>query len=530
MFELRGEPLCADALKAGLAHPDAGGYAAFEGWVRRHNEGRDVVRLEYEAYAELAEKEGARIIAEAKERFGVISAACVHRVGTLEIGDMAVWAGVCSAHRAEAFAACRYIIDEIKHRAAIWKKEYYADGDSGWVNCERCAAHGHGHAYAHGRANTAKPAFAEEDLYERQMTLAEVGEEGQQRLKSARILVVGAGGLGSPALLYLAAAGVGVLGICEGDTLEPSNLHRQVLYGHAGVGKPKAALAAERVRETNPYTEVRVHDAALTPENGPDLFQKYDMILDCTDGFAVKWLINDLAVRAGVPAVFASVYQYEGQLQVYDPAAPGPCLRCLWPETPQAGCVGTCADVGILGVVPGVFGALQAMEALKHFLGLSGGLKEEVLLMNLLTLGTQKFKAPRNPACPVCAGAPSRGATAEIAAKPPAVNGGVEVGPGALWDPAEAPLTVVDLREAHERAPGDLGVERVLHMPGSAWDLDSPPLDPEDRYVLCCVRGVRSRMLAGRLRQLGYPHVYSLRGGTLGLRKVRAAGGAGSGA
>jgi adenylyltransferase/sulfurtransferase len=249
-FRFSATALDTAALQREIRDQSCGGFASFEGWVRNHNEGHAVTRLEYEAFAELAEKEGARIVAAAIEKFGVTRAACVHRIGSLAIGDVAVWVGASAAHRDEAFRACRYIIDEVKHRLPIWKKETYVNGDSGWVNCERCAepaAHEHEHAHAHALHN---PIAAAPD-YSRQIALREVGVEGQARLRSASVLVVGAGGLGVPVLQYLAGAGIGRLGIIDGDRLEPSNLHRQTWYAFADCGQEKAALATACVRALN---------------------------------------------------------------------------------------------------------------------------------------------------------------------------------------------------------------------------------------------------------------------------------------
>ena len=340
-----------------------------------------VTRLEYEAFAELAEKEGARIVEEAIARFGVTRAACVHRVGSLDLGDVAVWVGVSAAHRDEAFRACRYIIDEVKHRVPIWKKEHYVNGDSGWVNCERCAApaaherehaapanylHEHEHEHDHDTSPGATPD------YSRQIALREVGAEGQARLRAASVLVVGAGGLGVPVLQYLAGAGVGRLGIVDADRLEPSNLHRQTWYALADCGQEKSTLAAERVRALNPEVRVEAHALRLDAGNADRLAAGHDLILDCSDNFATKFLLNDLALRTRKPVLFASVYQYEGQLQVVRGDEATACLRCVWPEATRDGLVGNCAEAGVLGPVPGVFGSLQALEALKLLLGLPG--------------------------------------------------------------------------------------------------------------------------------------------------------------
>ena len=213
-------------LTSALSDRTAGALSTFEGRVRDHNDGRSVTGLDYEVFAPLALSEGARILDEAVERFGIHAAHAVHRHGTLTIGDCAVWVGVTAAHRDDAFRACRYIIDALKHRLPIWKKEHYADGTAEWVNCQHAAAPDHTH-----HRHEQPPALAEADFYARQIRLPEIGAAGQAKLKAARVLIVGAGGLGSPAGLMLAAAGVGTIGIAEFDSLEASNLHRAgVLY------------------------------------------------------------------------------------------------------------------------------------------------------------------------------------------------------------------------------------------------------------------------------------------------------------
>jgi len=518
-FSFSSAPIDTARGREALADPACGGYVTFEGWVRDHNEGRAVRRLEYEAYAVLAEREGERIVAEAIAKYGVQHAACVHRIGDLGLGEMAVWVGVSSRHRAEAFAACRYIIDEVKHRVPIWKKEHYVDGDSGWVNCERCAqpgehashsaegttlaaggAHGHEHAHAHAAETHghAAPDFS------RQIALPEVGAVGQQRLREGSVLVIGAGGLGVPVLQYLAAAGVGRLGIVDGDVVEASNLHRQPLYGVADIGKAKATVAAARLRQLNPEVTLAVHAERANTGNLADWLARYDLVVDCSDNFATKFAVNDAAVILGKPAVFASVYQYEGQLQVYLPREDWPCLRCLWPEAPRDGLVGNCAQAGVLGPVPAALGAMQAMQALKILLGLPVESAPALHVFDLLGMHWRTLKAARNPACD------HSPRDLQTHAIEPAV---LELEYPNLAAARASGLTLIDIREPWERAMDDPDAQIEWHLPLSVFLQGSAALPPEGRYLIVCAHGVRSLALAEHLRSLGYPAVYSLVGG-----------------
>lgn len=529
-FEFSTAPLDPGHCHAGLEHPSAGGYASFEGWVRDHNEGRTVQRLEYEAFEALAVKEGERIVAEAIAKFGVTRAACVHRVGSLAIGDLAVWVGVSSAHRGEAFAACRYIIDEVKHRVPIWKKEHYTDGDSGWVNCERCAAaaqqqghddephghpHDHSHAHAHASGDSASHghdhAGALQHDYSRQVALPEVGRAGQARLAAASVLVVGAGGLGVPVLQYLAAAGVGRLGIVDGDSIEASNLHRQPLYGLADVGRPKVEVAAERLRALNQDVRIEAHATRATSANIDELVRHYDLVVECTDNFRAKFLVNDAVVRGLKPAVFASVHQYEGQVQVYRPLPHWPCLRCLWPEAPRDGMVGNCAEAGVLGPVPATLGAMQAMQALKRLLGLDAGEAPSLVTVDLLSLETRRIIARRNPGCDH--DNPGVPAAAAASADQP-----LELEFPTLAEAFESGLELIDIRETWERAHDPPWLQIPANLPLSELVNGRSEFPASGRYLVICAHGVRSLSLAEHLRSRGHPGVYSLRGGLAALR------------
>jgi sulfur-carrier protein adenylyltransferase/sulfurtransferase len=519
-FRFSRIPMDAAALRAQLADAACGGYASFEGWVRNHNEGQQVQHLEYEAFEPLAVKEGERIIAEAIAKYGVEHAACVHRVGDLAIGEMAVWVGVSSRHRGEAFLACRYIIDEVKHRVPIWKKEHYVNGDSGWVNCERCAApaahehelpehHGQHHHGEHpGRASLSAPV----PDYSRQMALKEVGAAGQAKLRAARVLVVGCGGLGVPIISYLSGAGIGRLGLLDSDRLEPSNLHRQTLYSLADVGKLKAELAAARVRALNPDVDAQSHVMRLNAQNARDVLTQYDLIIDCTDNFATKFMLNDVCVQLRKPVIFSSVYQYEGQLQVVRPDRDGACLRCVWPEATRDGIVGNCSEAGVLGPVPGVFGTLQALEALKILLNLPGQLGEELLVLDLLTMSVSRVRTRRAGDCPGHAIAP---ANAAAKSQEPAAEE-AELQFESLAEALRAGFQIVDVREPDELEKTPTPAPQSRHLP-MAQLLHGPTAEPAGKWLLVCASGRRSLAAALELRSKGWRSVYSLRGGIQGL-------------
>jgi molybdopterin/thiamine biosynthesis adenylyltransferase/molybdopterin synthase catalytic subunit/rhodanese-related sulfurtransferase len=538
-FRFSRTPIEVETLRAGLADPACGGYTSFEGLVRNHNEGMSVRHLEYEAFEPLAIKEGERIIAEAIERFGIEHAACVHRIGDLAIGEMAVWVGAAARHRDEAFRACRYIIDEVKHRVPIWKKEHYENGDSGWVNCERCAApetnasagHDHAHEHDHAAAPVAVPD------YSRQMALKEVGARGQGKLRASRVLVVGCGGLGVPVISYLAGAGIGRLGLIDSDRLEASNLHRQTLYALADVGQLKARLAGARVAALNPEVDVQIYPVRLDSTNAPDLIGQYDLVIDCTDNFSTKFLLNDICVQKRVPVIFSSVYQYEGQLQVVRADRDGACLRCVWPEATRDGIVGNCAEAGVLGPVPGTFGSLQAFEALKLLLDLPGQLGEELLVLDLLTFSISKVRTRRTATHPHHA-RPAQ--AAKQGARHASHGGSREAGPWSDSERAEraqldaAPLDldfqsledaqaagyqIIDIREPAEIAESPLPAEQARQIPMARLLHGTPAFEPQGKTLLVCASGRRSIAATQELRAKGLEDVYSLRGGVAKLTR-----------
>jgi molybdopterin/thiamine biosynthesis adenylyltransferase/rhodanese-related sulfurtransferase len=341
--------------------------------------------------------------------------------------------------------------------------------------------------------------------YSRQILLKEIGAQGQAALARGRVLIVGAGGLGSPVLQYLAGAGVGHLGIVDADTLDASNLHRQPIFALAEVGEQKVELALAAVKRINPTVHVELHATRLDADNALELIRGYDVVVDCSDNFRTKYLINDAAVLAHRPAVFASVYQYEGQLQVYKPDERHACLRCLWPDAVADGVVGNCAEAGVLGPVPGTFGTLQALLTLKILLGLSGQLDGELLLLDFTNFSSLKLKAPRLAECR----APDCAHIREIAREDLAI----EIALPSLADAARRDLEVIDIRNQEEIAVRPTGARHIA-MP--VLLADPTLLAPGREFLLVCASGKRSLAAARELRKRGLK-VHSLAGGLQGL-------------
>ncbi len=251
--------------------------------------------------------------------------------------------------------------------------------------------------------------LSEEDLqrYSRHLILPEVGEEGQQKLLQGRVLLIGAGGLGCPTALYLAAAGVGKIGLVDADVVDKSNLQRQVLFGQSDVGRPKVEAARERLLDLNPGIEIVAHHELMTSYNAFDMMAEYDIIVNGCDNFPTRYLVNDAAVLTGKPVVDGSIFRFEGQATVYHPADGGPCYRCLYPEPPPPGEVPSCAEGGVLGVLPGTVGLIQATEVVKLILGKGDSLVGRLVLYDALDMKFREVKLRRNTECPVCGDAPS---------------------------------------------------------------------------------------------------------------------------
>ena len=376
-------------------------------------------------------------------------------------------------------------------------------------------------------ANALSP--AELQRYHRHLILADIGEEGQRRLKSARVLLVGAGGLGSPAALYLAAAGVGHLGIVDADDVELSNLQRQVLHDTAGVGRPKVDSARERLRELNPFVQVSTYHARLTSANAMDVLRDYDVVIDGSDNFPTRYLLNDACVLLGIPNVYGSVLRFDGQASVL--CAPnGPCYRCLFPEPPPPELAPSCSEAGVLGVLPGLVGMIQATETIKLITGAGEPLIGRLLLVDALRMRFRSIEMPRDPACPACgtreistlvdyeafcnrSAAPPTGATGATHAREDDSDTSDDITPIALATRlarADAPQ-VVDVREPYEweiaRIPG------ARLVPLGTLPQALPSLDRDAELVVYCHHGGRSASAAQWLRAQGFTRVRNLEGG-----------------
>lgn len=356
--------------------------------------------------------------------------------------------------------------------------------------------------------------------YSRHILLPQVGEDGQRALKASRVLLVGAGGLGSPVALYLAAAGVGTLGLVDFDAVDLSNLQRQILHGSAAVGSSKIDSARDRLRDINPNVEVETYETRFASDNALEIARGYDLIVDGTDNFATRYLVNDTSVLLGIPNVYGSVYRFEGQASVFG-APDGPCYRCLFREPPPPHLVPSCAEAGVLGVIPGLVGTIQATEAIKMLLGLGDALVGRLLTIDVMTMAFRTIEIRRDPECPACGtreitelidydefcgvaprGEPMRSAVSEIQPSQLAerLEGGEE-------------LEIIDVREPYEWQLGHIPGARLVPLGRIAAEI--PLLDKRRETILYCKVGVRSMFAAKQLADAGVSEVRNLAGGIL---------------
>ncbi|MFC3997201.1 adenylyltransferase/sulfurtransferase MoeZ [Nocardiopsis sediminis] len=360
--------------------------------------------------------------------------------------------------------------------------------------------------------------------YSRHLIIPDVGMDGQKRLKNAKVLVVGAGGLGSPALLYLAAAGVGTLGIIDFDVVDESNLQRQIIHGQSDVDRPKAVSARDSIRETNPFVEVVLHEERLDSDNVFRIFEPYDLIVDGTDNFATRYLVNDAAVLLGKPYVWGSIYRFDGQASVFW-SEHGPCYRCLYPEPPPPGMVPSCAEGGVLGVLCASIGSIQVNEAIKLLAGFGEPLVGRLMIYDALEMSYRTVKVRKDPECPLCGKNPTITELIDYEAFCGTVSEEAqEAAAGSTITPAELKkkmddgddFLLVDVREKNEfeivRIPGSVLIPKGEFLNGEAF----AKLPQDKQIVLHCKSGGRSAEALAALKRAGFADAVHVGGGVLG--------------
>ena len=364
------------------------------------------------------------------------------------------------------------------------------------------------------------PEFTREELlrYSRHFALPEVGEAGQQRLRAAKVLLVGAGGLGSPAALYLAASGIGRIGIVDFDCVDLTNLHRQVIHGTGKVGRSKVDSAEESIAAVNPHVEVVKHEAMLTSQNALQILEDYDYVVDGTDNFPTRYLVNDACVLLGKPNMYGSIFRFEGQATVFC-ATDGPCYRCLYPEPPPPGTVPSCAEGGVLGILPGVIGLVQATETVKAILGIGESLVGRLLMYDALSMRFSEVRIRRDPACPICGDHPTQTTLIDydqfcgVASQDSDRRQEHEIDVAALLEMQHRgqDFILLDVRERHEHA-----IQRIpgsILMPLGQVARRLGELDRSKTIVVHCHSGIRSATACEILRGAGFEDVFNLRGG-----------------
>jgi adenylyltransferase/sulfurtransferase len=351
--------------------------------------------------------------------------------------------------------------------------------------------------------------------YSRHLILPEIGLAGQERLKAARVLLVGAGGLGSPAALYLAAAGIGTMGLIDFDVVDRSNLQRQVVHGTAAVGTSKLASARARLADLNPHVQVETIEARLTAANALEHLRGWDVVLDGSDNFPTRYLVNDACVLLGLPTVYGAVLRFEGQVSVFD-ARRGPCYRCLYREPPPPELVPSCAEGGVVGVVPGVIGSLQALEAIKLVTGIGSSLVGRLLLFDGMKLQFREISLVKDPDCVVCGPHPTVTQLIDYEAfcgvgAPPVANGEISAADAAATAGRDPSTVLVDVREPFEW--DIVHVDGARHVPLRDLPARLRELDGHADVLVYCHHGTRSRQAVELLRAAGFSKVRSVRGG-----------------
>ena len=367
--------------------------------------------------------------------------------------------------------------------------------------------------------------FSKEELfrYDRHIIIPDFGFEAQKKLKAAKVLVIGSGGLGSPALLYLAAAGVGTIGIVDFDVVDDSNLQRQVLFGVNEIGKPKVEAAKKRLESLNPYIDIKIYNQQLTSQNALEIIREYDVIADGTDNFPTRYLVNDACVLSGKPNVYASIFQFEGQVSVFNyinkEGEPGPNYRDLYPTPPPPGLVPSCAEGGVLGVLPGIIGSLQALEVIKVITGVGETLSGRFFIFDALNFESRTFRIKRNPSNPLNGENPTikQLIDYELFCGVKAVEKPIkEITAKELYDlqVRGEDIQVIDVREPHEYEIANIGATLI---PLATVSANADKIDRSKKVIVHCKMGGRSAKAIRELEEkFGFTNLYNLKGGILG--------------
>lgn len=365
---------------------------------------------------------------------------------------------------------------------------------------------------------------AELARYSRHILLEEFGVIGQEKLKRSKVLVIGAGGLGSPVSMYLAAAGIGYLGIADFDNVELHNLQRQLLHGTSDINSPKTHSAQKRLKDINPNLSLMLHETGISPENAIEIFDQYDLVVDGSDNFATRYLNNDAAYFSKTPLVYGSIFKFEGQVSLFSDSSKAPCYRCLFPEPPPVGSVPNCGEAGVLGALCGIIGSMQALEAIKYLVGIGESLSGSLLVLDTLSMRTRKLNIKKDPQCPLCGNSPTikriepqryqdNCDTENMTTQTPVNNEyPIEVDvleAKKILDSGEA--TFVDVREPYEN--GICKIEGSILIPMNTVPRNLDQIPNTGPLLLCCHHGSRSMQVTQFLRQNGYANAINVAGG-----------------
>ncbi len=464
MFTIKSNQILSTDLNELLQDKGSGGVVIFEGKVRNNNEGKTVKSLEYQVYHSLALKEGNKIIEEAKNKFSINGAWAIHREGHLELEDIAIIIGTMAKHRSDAYKANQYIIDQIKLRLPIWKKEHYLCEEPKWVFCKDHLHHAH---------------ICSHEYYKKQSNIID-----QNKLTQKKVIVIGAGGLGCSVLTSLAQAGIGEITIVDFDQVSATNLHRQFLYSPHQVGEFKSEIAKLKLKEMNPLIKIRSLCLDINQLNAINILKDQDLVIDCTDNLLTKYLLHDSCIKIILPLITGSVFKNQGTIRTFNHDFSQGCFNCYSPKNQTDEFIGNCNDFGVLGSTVNFFGSLMASEAIQFFnKSLNESLKH-TLLIDLENLTFQKILNKKNQNCIKCSNQDF-----EVT-----IFKNLEVTNDQLSDDSN----IIDVKS--------LSINEVI-----------PLLTPDKKNVLFCHRGIRSKSITISLREQGYSNTFSLKGGECSL-------------